>query len=151
VADAALEGIARLAGLAGSAWTEAIDALIDLTADTNRRAAALEALARVPPDRVDRVARGLTHPLATVRRSTIEALTRLKHPDASARVRDALDHEDPVVREAAVIAVDRIGARGVARKLSAIAAADPDIAVRRAASVALARDVDRQGEGGPGG
>jgi HEAT repeat protein len=151
VAQAAIEGIAHLAGLPDSAWAEAIDALIDLTADTKHRAAALDALARVPLDRMDRVARGLTHPVANVRRATIEALTRMKHPDASARVRDALDHEDAVVREAAVIALDRVGARGVAPKLSTIAAADPEVAVRRAASVALARNPDRRSEEGHGG
>jgi HEAT repeat protein len=97
------------------------------------------------------MARGLTHPAANVRRSTIEALTRMKHPDASARVRDALDHEDPVVREAAVIALDRIGARGILRKLSALASSDPDAAVRRAAAVSVARYPAQGGEGGVSG
>jgi HEAT repeat protein len=151
VARAALDGIARVARSPGDGCVDAIDALIDLTADATRRSAALDALARVPAGRVDQMARGLTHPAANVRRSTIEALTRMKHPDASARVRDALDHEDPVVREAAVIALDRIGARGILRKLSALASSDPDAAVRRAAAVSVARYPAQGGEGGVSG
>ena len=151
IAQAALDGIGRLGGLAGSGWEEAIEALIDLTAEAGRRTAAVDALSRVPPARVPRITRGLVHPIKTVRRSMIEVLTRMKHPDASLRVREALDHADPVVREAAVIALDRIGARGVARKLSALAANDPVVAVRRAADVALSRYSEPKGEGGAGG
>jgi HEAT repeat protein len=148
VAAAAIDAIARVARSPGDGWAEAVDALIDLTAEATRRPAALDALARVPAGRVAHVAGGLTHPVAHVRRSIIDALTRMKHPDASARVRDALDHEDPVVREAAVIALDRIGARGILRKLSVLASSDPEEAVRRAAAVALARYPPHAVEGG---
>ena len=148
VAQGALDGLVRLGGLVAPGWEEAIDAMVDLTADAGRRAAALDALSRVPAARLDRISQGLVHPIRTVRRSTIEALTRMKHPAASRRVRQALDDEDPVVREAAVIALDRIGARGVARKLAALAASDPVVAVRRAAGVALSRQTDPEGEGG---
>jgi HEAT repeat protein len=89
--------------------------------------------------------------MVNVRRATLEALTRMKHPDASARVRDALDHPDPVVREAAVIALDRIGARGLLRKLSAMANGDPAVAVRRAAALALTRYPTQTGEEGVSG
>ena len=151
VSRAALDGLTRLGGMASPGWEGAIDALVDLTADAGRRSAALDALSRVPAARVDRISHGLAHPLRTVRRSIIEALTRMKHPDASLRVREALDHADAVVREAAIIALDRIGARGVARKLSTLAATDPVDAVRRAAGVALSRHTDPNGEGGAGG
>jgi HEAT repeat protein len=151
VVEAALDGIARIARLSRAGWMEAIDALVDLTAETSRRSAALDALAHVPAGRVDRVARGLGHPMVNVRRATLEALTRMKHPDASARVRDALDHPDPVVREAAVIALDRIGARGLLRKLSAMANGDPAVAVRRAAALALTRYPTQTGEEGVSG
>jgi HEAT repeat protein len=148
VAEAAIDAIARVARSSSDGWAAAVDALVDLTAEATRRPAALDALARVPAGRVAHVARGLTHPVAHVRRSTVDALTRMKHSDASARVRDALDHENPVVREAAVIALDRIGARGLLRKLSALASSDPEGAVRRAAAVALARYPPQAGDGG---
>jgi HEAT repeat protein len=148
VAEAALDGIARIARGPRAGWMEAVDALVDLTAETTRRSAAIDALVRVPAGRVDRVARGLGHPMINVRRATIETLTRMKHPDASARVRAALDHTDPVVREAAVIALDRIGARGLLRKLATMANADPSVPVRRAAALALARYPGQNEEGG---
>lgn len=151
VAQAALEGLARLASLPGDGWPEAVDALLELAADAKHRDCAVAALSRVPIGRVDRVARGLSHPIEGVRRLTIEALTRMKHPDASARVRAALDDADPLVREAAVIALDRIGATGVFAKLSAMAAGDADAAVRRAVAVAMSRQTGQSGEGGAGG
>jgi HEAT repeat protein len=151
VAEAALEGLARLARQSGEGWADAVDALVDLTAVGVRRVAAADALALIPPGRINRIADGLAHPNPNVRRATVEALTRMKHPDASARVRSALDHHDEVVREAAVIALDRIGARGMVHKLSTIAASDASVAVRRAALVALARYKDREIEGGAGG
>jgi len=86
-----------------------------------------------------------------VRRQTIEALIRIKHPEASARVRAALDDPDAAVRESALTALNRIGARGVSAKLASMAAADPDVAVRRAAATALARRRDVEGGGDAGG
>jgi HEAT repeat protein len=151
LAEAALDGMARLARLSGEGWTGAIDALVDLTALGAHRAAATGVLAAMPPGRVARISDGLTHPNPHVRRATIETLTRMKHPEASARVRSALDDGDEVVREAAVIALDRIGARGIVQKLAAIVDSDPAIAVRRAAQVALARYTDRETEGGAAG
>lgn len=151
VRQAALDGISRLAGLPNDGWEDAVDALVDLMSDGKHRDGVLDVLAHLPPTRVDRVVRGLAHPAAKVRRATIEALTRMKRPEASACVRASLDHEDASVREAAVIALDRIGARGVFRKLSAMAATDTDAAVRRAAAAALFRQPDPEGDGGAGG
>jgi HEAT repeat protein len=75
----------------------------------------------------------------------------MKHPEASAHVRAALADEDATVREMAVRALDRVGARGLSSRLSLMAAADPEPAVRRAASSALSRQPGPQGEGGAGG
>jgi HEAT repeat protein len=72
----------------------------------------------------------------------------MKHPDASSRVREALDAPDATVREAAVAALDRVGATGLTRKLAAMAAGDPDTGVRRAAGAALARQPDKEDDGG---
>jgi HEAT repeat protein len=82
---------------------------------------------------------------------TIEALTRIKDPDAAACVRGALDDPDAGVREAAIMALKRIGARGLAAKLSVMSESDPDPAVRRAAAAVTARRPDPGSEGGAGG
>jgi HEAT repeat protein len=82
---------------------------------------------------------------------SVEALTRMKHPDASARVRGALDNPDAGVREAAVLALKRIGARGLLAKLSMMSDADPDPSVRRAAAAAISRQAEPGSEGGAGG
>ena len=148
VSRAALDGLVTLAGQPGGHWADAIDAVVELTADPKRRERAVAALARMPGARCDRVALGLAHASPEVRRATIDTLTRMKHPDASARVREALDAADPTVREAAVAALDRVGATGLTRKLTAMAAGDPDTGVRRAAGAALARQPDKEDDGG---
>jgi HEAT repeat protein len=80
----------------------------------------------------------------------IAALGRMKHPDASAAIRAALGDDDPAVREVAVTALDRLGARGVSRLFAEMARDDGSRAVRRAASAALGRQgagaVDPAGE-----
>jgi HEAT repeat protein len=151
VASAAVAGLARLATGTGERWHEALDALVNLTVDPKQQDAALAALARVPAGRAERVAKGLSHPIGRVRRMTIEALTRIKDPDAAACVRGALHDPDAGVREAAIMALKRIGARGLAAKLSVMSESDPDPAVRRAAAAATARRADPGSEGGAGG
>ncbi len=148
VANAALDGLVTLAAQPAGSWAEAIDAVVELSADSKHRDAAVAALARMPGARSERVARGLTHASPEVRRATVEALTRMKHPDASLRVRAALDAPDPTVREAAVTALERVGTSGLTRKLAAMAAGDADQAVRRAAEAALARQPYKEGDGG---
>jgi HEAT repeat protein len=151
VALAAIGGLARLATGTGEGWELAVDALVELTADPKQQDAALVALARLPAGRAERVAKGVSHPIGRVRRKTIEALTRMKDPDAAARLRGALDDADAGVREAAVIALKRIGARGLVGKLSVMSESDPDSAVRRAAAAATSRQPDPGSEGGAGG
>ncbi len=148
VSSAALDGLVALAAQPGGNWADAIDAVVELTADPKRRETATDALARMPGARCDRVALGLAHASPEVRRATVEALTRMKHPDASSRVRAALDAPDARVREAAVTALDRVGTTGLTRKLAAMAAGDPDTGVRRAAGAALARQPDKEADGG---
>ena len=46
---------------------------------------AVAALARVPGARDEQVALGLAHVSPEVRRATVDALTRMKHPGASSR------------------------------------------------------------------
>lgn len=136
-AAAATAALGRVAASLAEGAELAVDALVELCADPSVADAAAAALARVPEAYVDRVAQGLSHPHESVRRTTIEALTRRKSPRASAFVRQALDHEDAAVREAAVMALDRVGSRGLLETFKRMAAEDPSPEVRRAASTAV--------------
>jgi HEAT repeat protein len=146
VVRAAIEGMAHLA--AGANGGEAIDALVDLTGDHRQCETAVATLARVPVGQVERVARGLGHPAADVRRAVVDVLTRMKHADAAVHVHAALENDDAAVREAAVTALDRVGARGLSRKLAVMAAGDPHATVRRAAAAVLARESGQEGDRG---
>jgi HEAT repeat protein len=126
-----------IAALARLATPEAIDTLITLTADPDRREAAVVALARLGAERMERVAQGLTHAQAGVRRAIVDALGRMKQPRASELLSAALDDEDASVRLAAVRALSHLGSRGAERKLVAMARSDADTGVRRAAQQAL--------------
>ena len=139
VALAAVEALGALARR-GADEPAAVAALIASTAEPRARDAAIAALSRLPETRIGAVAAGLAHALPHVRRATIAALGRLQHPDASAAIRSALDDDDAEVREAAVVALDRLGARGVGRKLALMAREDPSRAVRRAAASAAGAD-----------
>jgi len=93
-------------------------------------------LSHLPEARIPAVAAGLSHAQPAVRRATLGALGRMRHPDASAAMRAALDDEDAAVREDAIVALERLGVRGLGRKLAMMARDDPSRAVRRAAAAA---------------
>lgn len=137
-AHAAVDGLASLARGRDAAADTAIDALLTLTADRHRREDAVAALAQVR-FRLQAVAAGLRSPDPAVRSSTVEALSRQQHPDATAAIRTALEDEDPDVRLQAVVALHRLGARGLEHVFATLAREDPAREVRRAASTALAQ------------
>lgn len=143
VSSEALEAIGVLARRSTDASASAISALLSISADPRLQERAVSALGVLPASRVSMVARGLAHANPDVRCATIRALTRMKHPDASEAIRSALQDDDATVREAAVLAVERLGSRGVGRTLAAIAQDDPSPAVRRAAASALGRVDER--------
>jgi HEAT repeat protein len=149
VAGAAFEGLAQLAARLDAVGVDAIDALIDLTANLTCRETAIATLAGAAGAHLDRIALGLDHVAPEVRRAMVDVLTRIKDADAARHVRAALDHRDPALREAAITALDRVGVRDVWRKLAAMAASDPAAAVRRAAGAVVSRDTDPDGEAGP--
>jgi HEAT repeat protein len=142
VAMAAVEALAALARRATADGAAAVDALLASTAEPRVREAAVAALSRLPEVRIDAVAAGLSHAQPPVRIATVAALARMRHPDASAAIRSALDDHDAAVRESAVVALDRLGARGIGRKLAQMARQDPSRAVRRAAAAAMRVDED---------
>jgi HEAT repeat protein len=131
VAQAAIDALARLA------TPEAIAALIALTADTGRREACIAALANLSETQIELVAQGLEHPQPFVRRSVIEALARMKRSRASDQIINVLNDKDPAVRQTAAVALRRLGSPRAERRLASLAHSDPDVAVRRAAQLAL--------------
>jgi HEAT repeat protein len=143
----AVEALGAVAGRNGDAAARAIAALVALTSDAARRDGCVTALARLPASRVTAVAEGLSHPQPEVRRATIDVLARMRQPDASAALRTALDDGDAGIREAAVTALDRLGARGTARRFAQMAREDASRAVRRAAAAALGRATDAHADG----
>jgi HEAT repeat protein len=151
VAAAAVEALGVIAARNADASAPAVASLLALTADPRRCSAAVTALARLPPGRVPVVAEGLVHVDPQIRRATIDVLARMRHPDASAALRSGLDDADDEVREAAVTALDRLGARGMARRFAQMAREDASRAVRRAAAAALGRATDAPAGGGTDG
>ena len=139
VSAAAIDALGTLARRSDATGDSAIAALTALTAEQHRRDAAITTLGALPEARIAGVADGLADPRAAVRGAVIAALGRMQHPDASAAIRGVLDDGEAGVREAAVIALDRLGARGVSRRFAEMARHDTSRAVRRAASAALSR------------
>ena len=147
VALAAIGALGTLARRANDEGDAAASALIALTAEEARSEAAIAALAALPEARIGRVAAGLADTRPAVRRAILSALGRMKHPDASAAIRAALDDEEPVVREAAVTVLDRLGVQGVARRFAELARDDKSRAVRVAAAAALSRQGPAEQDG----
>jgi HEAT repeat protein len=142
VATSAMAALGKLARAADAAGDAALDALVSITSERRFRDAAIGVLGALPDRRMPSVAAALRHPHPEVRQSVIAALGRMKHPDVSAALRGALGDGDADVREAAIVALDRLGARGVARTFAEMARQDPSRVVRRAAAAALSRTAD---------
>jgi HEAT repeat protein len=118
---------------------EAIAAIVNLTAETARREACIEALSRLGAQKIELIGNGLTNAQSSVRRALVDALGRMKNPLASELLSKALDDEEASVRLAAVNALAHIGSRSAERKLVELMRADPEPNVRRAAQKALSR------------
>jgi HEAT repeat protein len=137
VVNAAIGALALLGAQEGPGATAATTAMIALTAESGPREKLVAAVAGLPHRRIDDVAAGLRHPSPDVRRATIEALSRMKHPKASQSLETALDDAVPAVRATAVAELRRLGNRHAARKLLTLARTDPDRDVRQAAVMAV--------------
>lgn len=148
VRAAALEGLGRLAAGGAEAGPEAVDALVAFTGDSARRETAIAMLARASARHLDRVAAALKHPSPAVRRSIVDVFTRSRHSEAAGHLRAALDDDDGGVREAAISALDRVGARGLLSRFATMAVDDVDAGVRRAAGAVLAREPRWNGKPG---
>jgi HEAT repeat protein len=139
VARTALDGLSRIAARHDDGADAAVEALLALLADQRHREAAVVALGALPSVRIHAIGKGLEHPMPAVRRSTLDALARLRHPESSRLIESALGDTAADVREAAVIALARLGSLGADGTLSTLARQDPSKAVRRAAAAALSR------------
>ncbi len=139
VVSAALHALARVATRDHEQGSAAARALIALTAEPSRREAAINMLSGLPPRRVADIAAGLRHASVDVRCASVEALGRMKRPDASRVLESALDDGASVVRLTAVAELKHLGAQTSQRKLMALARTDPDGEVRLAAMRAVAR------------
>jgi HEAT repeat protein len=121
------------------ATPEAIAALLRLSSDRRLRERVIAQISRLGPSHLRWIAAGLSSPQLETRRSVVEALGRMKHPEASEIIGKALDDDRPEVRLEAVRALRRLGSLAVERKLLQIAHGDPDPGVREAAGQALQR------------
>jgi HEAT repeat protein len=139
VSRAAVEALVTIAAGAADGARSAVDALLALLSDPTHRDGAATCLARLPASRIGDVARGLRHPHPAVRSGAIDALGRFQREEATRPILDALSDASPLVREAAVLTLARVGARGIEPTLGEIAARDASKTVRRAAATALAR------------
>jgi HEAT repeat protein len=99
----------------------------------------IAAVSQLPARRIRDVAEGLRHSSPDIRRATIEALSRMKHPEASRSLELALEDDAANVRATAVAELRRRGSRHAAKKLLALARNDPDRTVRHAAMLAVAQ------------
>jgi len=133
VAQGAIDALARLAA------PESIGTLINLASEPSLRDACVSALSQMGKEHIDAIGQGVAHTQTNVRRAIVEALGRMKQPQASDFLGVALEDSDAPVRLAAVDALAHLGNRSQERKLVAMARSDPDAAVRRAAQKALRR------------
>jgi HEAT repeat protein len=138
VVAAAFEALARVGTRDDEQGSAAARALIALTAEPSRREAAINVLSSLPPRRVADIAAGLRHASTDVRCASVEALGRMKRPDASREIESALDDRACLVRLTAVTELKHLGTQTSQRKLMALARTDPDGEVRHAAMRAVA-------------
>jgi HEAT repeat protein len=108
-----------------------------MLADKRRRSDAITALATISQGAVPWLAKCLDADQPDVRRGVVEALGRMSHPSASAHLERALDDGDANVRRRAVASLARLGTRGVAQRLAAMARTDAAPSVREAAARAI--------------
>jgi HEAT repeat protein len=138
VVSAAVEALARVGRRDDEQGSAAARALIALTAEPSRRESAISVLSSLPPRRIADIAAGLRHASTDVRSASVEALGRMKRPDASRALESALDDRVSLVRLTAVAELKHLGTQTSQRKLLALARTDPDGEVRHAAMRAVA-------------
>jgi len=133
VAGAAIEELGRMA------TPESIASLLRLASDRRLRDKAVGAISRLGSKHLERIKAGFSSPHLETRRAVVDALGRMRHPEASEALRTALDDERPEVRLAALMALKRLGSLHSERKVWNMVHTDPDPGIRIAAEQALQR------------
>ena len=136
--ETAIRALGAIASRESEDTEGAVRAIVALTAEPAIRDKAVTTLARLAR-RARYIADGLTHASPEVRRAVVEALSRMKDPEATRYVERALDDGVAAVRATAVSELRRLGSRQAVPKLLALARTDPDADVRRAAMLAVTR------------
>jgi HEAT repeat protein len=132
VVRSAVEGLVALAVDEAEGYA-ALQALVRLTADERRREIVVAGLASVPVKQVPALAEGLNDPRTGVRLAVVQALGRMRAPEASRSLERALADPSAQVRAAALGELRYLGTRGIDRTVVTLARSDPDAGVRRAA------------------
>ena len=136
----AVEGLRRLAqARVPQVANTAVTALVGLSAERATRDAALAALATLPESAVEPAGAALADGRLSVRLAAIEALARMRHPQASTALARGLDDPVAAVRSAAIGAFGRLGSRGVSTRVAELRELDPDDGVRRCAAAVCER------------
>jgi len=130
---------AALAALTAMGTSEAVSALAQLTADPAVRDGAVAALSGLRGPAIDALGAHLSHPQMQVKRAVIDALTRMKHPRASAYLLGALADSEPRIRVSAIRALAKLGNRASRDAIFDLARNDPDLSVKREARKALTK------------
>lgn len=139
VFESAVSALADVATSSREGAGLAVASLLEMQADPRLAEAASAALSSLGAGRIGDIAHGLRHPQAEIRRKTIDTLARMRTATATEFLSHALDDEVSAVRETAVLALTRLGARRLEGRLRELAGNDPSKAVRRAAADAAAR------------
>ncbi len=140
----AMDGLRQVAASGADGRDAAVDALVGLLADSERRRLAVGLLGELPPSCIGRTGLGLADRSDVVRRGTLDALSRFRDREATRLIASALDDPAAEVREAAVAALVRTGAADASDALEALSQRDPSAAVRRSAASALLRLTGRR-------
>jgi len=140
----AMDGLRQVAAAEADGRDAAVDALVGLLADSERRRLAVGLLGELPPSCIARTGLGLADRSEAVRRGTVDALSRFRDREATRLIASALDDPAAEVREAAVAALVRSGAADASDALEALSQRDPSATVRRSAASALLRLTGRR-------
>jgi HEAT repeat protein len=137
---AAVEGLRRLARSSSpDAVDAAVTALLALSAERSTRDEALPAVVTLPEAAVPVIGRVLTTGTPPLRAAAVDALARMRHPQASEALVHALQDPAPAIRSAAVAAFGRLGTARAAELVAAMQDDDPDEGVRRRAAAVCRR------------
>ncbi len=148
--NAAVEALRRIASTPDAPGQDAaLETMLELGTAPDRRESIVTAIAALPVQRIDALARALASPHAGVRHVVVEALARMRHPQASAALARALADDDAAIRTAAVAAFGRLGTAAAAPVVSRLRQSDPDAGVRRRAAAVCRRHGWDAAPGGP--